>query len=519
MSNEQQRFARYFQSRALTIELPPGDTSALTARAVSRRRRRRTALSGAAALALVAGAITVQQVGGDDGAEVAARADAVSAAAPLQWTPVTPAAGLVYSPSSTVTEDGTQYGLSTAPGRYDPDATDWRQTLYRSDDGVEWSAIELPSSLWPSQLASAGNDVYAVGTSPAAGGSRSVVLAHGDAGRDWITSALPIDVPAIEQSIGTGVAVQGLDVSTGPSGVVVAFQLQARADAMDFVPDGVAGAFSASWTSSGLDVYGAPEGCEVVDGGDLDCRGADRTTPKAAALEPIASFTFDQLGIDEALRSMIIGEPHVFVSTDGTSFDEAALPDDVRGSTMLISSDTGYVLFTTTWDRAGSVVTTLRSADARTWTLDEGLSTQGSVIAAGTLDGQAAVVVAPDRSGAVLEVQQQDGTWLPVDLGAAVEAEGVPAGAYLSVSAADIGPLGAAAVITAYDDVTQAAQHYVVHSPDGRSLSVQPLTDLTAAAGYPAAVRVSADAVTIVFADDRPDDGVATSTLLVGTPG
>jgi hypothetical protein len=518
MSTDQQRFARYFQSQALTIELPAGDPSALATRAAARRRRRRAVFSGAAALALVAGAVTVQQVGGDDGAEVTSQADAAVAAAPLQWTSVTPVAGLLYSASSTVTADGTQYGLSTAPGRYDPDTTDWRQTLYRSADGVEWSAVELPEALWPSQLASSGNQLYAVGTSPAAGGSRSVVLAHGDAGADWAVSSLPIDIPAIEESAGSGVVVQGLDVATGPAGVVVAFQLQARADPLAYVPAGVDGAVSAAWTPTGLDVYAAPEGCDVDAAGEINCRAVPRGA-KSALQTPIVSFTFEQLGIGARLQSLIAGEPHVFVSADGAGFDEVALPGNVRGSTTVVGSDTGYVLFATTWDQSGAAVTTLTSADGTTWTLDQGLRTQGSVLAAGTIDGKAAAIVAPDFAGAVLEVQQQDGTWLPIDLAAAVDARGVPAGSYLSIGAADIGPLGAAAVISAYDDASQHEQHFVVHSPDGRSVSVQPVAELVSGDAYPAAVRVSADAVTVVLGDDRFGDGVVTSTLLVGTPG
>ena len=177
MNSDHQRLVRYFDSRSTTIDLPPGDPSSVSLAVAGRRRRRRTAVSGVAALALLAGVVTVQQAGDDDTSEVAAEGAAV-AAAPLQWTSVTPIAGLAYANGFAVTEDGTQYGLSTAPGRYVPNDDGGPQTLYRSTDGVEWTTVTLPADLWPSQLAAHGNDLYAVGTSPAAGGGEGATLAR-----------------------------------------------------------------------------------------------------------------------------------------------------------------------------------------------------------------------------------------------------------------------------------------------------------------------------------------------------
>jgi hypothetical protein len=77
--------------------------------------------------------------------------------------------------------------------------------------------------------------------------------------------------------------------------------------------------------------------------------------------------------------------------------------------------------------------------------------------------------------------------------------------------------MGAAAVISSYDGVSDDNQQFVVHSPDGQSLTVQPVADIPdAPQGWPAAIRVSADAVTVVFGDPDVTDDVAASTLLVG---
>jgi hypothetical protein len=257
----------------------------------------------------------------------------------------------------------------------------------------------------------------------------------------------------------------------------------------------------------------------LVGRGEITCDGTERAPKPVADERLLASYTFDQLGIGDALRSLIVGELHVFVSADGTTFDEAELPGGVHGNGTLVSTDDGYALFASTWDRSGNTVTTLRSADARSWTIDDGLTMRGYVAATGTIGGRTAAILSADRSGAVLQMQQPDGSWLPLDLGAAVAQHGTTPGATMFVNAADIGPLGAAAVIAAYDEAAQSEQRFLVYSPDGRSVSVQPLADVPGAPqGYAGAVRVSADAVTVVFGDDRDDDGVVTSTLLVGTP-
>ena len=100
-----------------------------------------------------------------------------------------------------------------------------------------------------------------------------------------------------------------------------------------------------------------------------------------------------------------------------------------------------------------------------------------------------------------LHVQQADGSWSTLDLGAAVADRGARRGPFVSVAAADLGPLGIAAMISAYDE-DKPGEQFVAYSPDGLSVSIQPLADLAdPPPGYPGSVRVSADAITIVFGD------------------
>jgi hypothetical protein len=522
MTSDDQRYARYLTARAVTIELPPGDPSSVVARAAARRRRRRTVGSSLAAIALVTGAVTVQQIGSNDtsGGEVASQADAVTAAEPFRWSTVVPNVGLSWSNSTAVTDDGTQFGLSTAPGRYDPDEPGKPQTLYRSVDGVEWSTVELPADLWPSQLAASGNDLYAVGTSPAAGGGRSVVLARSAADGAWDTLSLPLDLAALDAQY-PGLGVHGLDVAAGAGGIVASVVVQAYLDAAPYLPADLEGA-GWTWTATGLEVYGAPEGCTVRSSKEIDCGDPAATTQPSPRREGqvIASYTFAELGIGSELQSLIAGQLHVFASSDGATFDEVTLPEGARGQGSVVATDDGFVLFATEWTSDGSNVGVLVSGDGRSWTVDGAAGIDGWLSTTGTIGGRAAAVLqSQNDGGAMLRVHQPDGSWSTLDLDAVVSELGVPAGRHLSVGSADIGPLGAAAVVSTYDGVTgEIEQNFVVYSPDGRSISIQPLATLPAApAGYPGAVRVSADTVTIVFGDANSDDDVSSSTLLVGT--
>jgi hypothetical protein len=512
MNADNIRLQRYLRAQAATLALPPGDPTAVVARAANRRRRRRVVATSVTALALVAAAIGVQQLGGDDNGtgQLAAQPSTTVAANPLDWTVVQPHTGLGYSSSITVSDDGSIYGLSTAPGRANPGELPTRTALYRSQDGVEWSTVPLPDDLWPSQLASSGGALYAVGTSPATAGGRDLVLAKGDgSGSSWTQATLPLDVASLDRKYPGLVSVSGAEVTAGPHGVVAAVQVSAHLDPATVLPPGteITGGFT--WTADGLQLLAPIDVC-AKDGNVAPCR----ERPTLANATVVATYTWAQLGIGDELRSLILGELHVFTSTDGEGFVEATLPEGLRGQGTLVSTKHGYVLFSQDNSDSGGTVSVVRSSDAQSWTLDASAQFDGYVVGAGTIGGRAAVIT--DKIGPVLHAEQADGTWSSLSIGDAID---VPAGSSVTAGVADIGPLGAAAVLTVSEmNGPGPFTQYVAFSPDGRSLTVVPI-DWYRDGRYAGTIRVTADAVTVVLSPERTSPGDdPTSQLLVGTP-
>jgi hypothetical protein len=522
MNTDDVRFHQYLNARASTLELPEGDPSRILDRAVHRRRRRRSAGTTVLALALVAGAITVQQTG-DDGRELSSEALAPTAADPLQWTAVTPNAALGESASTVVADDGTLFGLSTAPGSRGMDAYEAPKTLYRSSDGVEWSAVALPDDLFPSSLATTAGQLYAVGTAPASAGSKRMVLTSGDAAGTWRQADLPVDFAALEAAYGDAVRLADLDVAASGGDVLATVLIQAHPDAHALVPEGAAvdAEWGFEWTATGVDFidYGKPE-LERERAAGL----ASTVVPEAPATElPLgpptvaASFTWAQLGVDERLQNLIAGELSAFVSTDGgTTFAPVSLPAGARDAYALelVGTDDGFVLLGSRSDRdVADVTAAWRSADGRTWTADS-VTLPGWLSSVGTIGGQAAAITT--RDSAVLHVARADGSWSSLDLGEAFEA---PAGADVYPAASGVGPLGAATVFSAgHDSEGRPAELYLVHSPDGVSTSVVRVGDLLGDDTFPSSVRVSADAVLASFTVPGGAELPRSTRLLVGTP-
>lgn len=516
-----QRLDRYFTARATTIELRPGDPTQIAARATARRRRRRSVATGVTALAVVAAAIGVQQAGGgggDDRADLAAQ-PGLTAATPLDWTVVQPTVGLASSDSTAVTADGTLYGLSTAPGRHDPSRPPGPRVLYRSDDGVEWQTVSLPDAFYPAQLAAHGDQLYAVGTAPAGGGGRAVVLGRTSADGAWEQIDLPLDLAALEQAYGR-VGVHPLTVAVGDSGAVAAVTVMAYPDAEDLLPAGAELA-DWSWTADGLEVYEINcDRATLPKAGGAVASDGSRELPycRSTAMnrrEPVARYTWDELGIDERLRSLIQGEVHVFTSVDGNAFTEVDLPAGARTGATVVATDSGYVLITSHWEQPH--VEVFRSSDGQTWTAEAAASFGGYVVSAGTLGGRAAVVTNGDAGSVVLHVMQDDGSWSSTDLTAAID---VPAGKDVRGGQAHFGPLGLAALVTVSDPDGSSAAHHVVFV-DERGVSSVAIPDVADSGVYPMSVRVSADAVTVALLDPPTDpngESIRTMRLLVGTP-
>jgi DNA-binding beta-propeller fold protein YncE len=108
-------------------------------------------------------------------------------------------------------------------------------------------------------------------------------------------------------------------------------------------------------------------------------------------------------------------------------------------------------------------------------------------------------------------MQQPGGTWSEIDVLDVLHRAGVT-GAYWPGNAA-VGPLGVAVVMTEARDGDDA-HRYLVTTTDGNDVSVIDLGNLLAG-GYPAEVRVTADAITVAVQSGGEHP---TTKLLVGTP-
>ena len=185
--NDDDRLQQYFSARATEIEVPSAGLATITRRGRRRRQRRTVAKVGAVIGVLAIGGAAVAQRGDGGGQGVTSYGSSV-VASPLQWTLVTPKVGIGSSVTSATTDDGTIYGLSTAPGS-SAGSFEAPRHLYRSTDGTEWSAVDLPADLWAADVAAAGiASTRWAPRRPAAGPSRSAWPAPPTAARPGTTA-------------------------------------------------------------------------------------------------------------------------------------------------------------------------------------------------------------------------------------------------------------------------------------------------------------------------------------------
>jgi hypothetical protein len=510
------RFDRYFAVRARGIELPPASLSSVIDRAARRHRHRRAAVSACTAVAVLTAAVSVSSLDGrPTTGQVASRpAGGMLVDSSLSWTVVSPRSGLSSSQSTVVGPGNVIYSLSTAPGVADPERAPDPPVLYRSVDGKEWTVTDLPANLHASSLASTSRSLYAIGTGPAGGNVRAVQLAEtSGVGAPWSHATLPLDVGALEARYGVRIGMGRLKVASDDRRVVAAVQLQVI-DGLDaLLAAKIDPANGYRLTEQGIDVYAKPT--------MPDKAGLEAMTPDARAglirarVEPtiLASYTWEQLGIGDELRSLVLGESHVFVADDGHTFREVALPATVRSLGALYATADGFRLFGSTVPFA-SQVQAWRSADGREWIADA-LTVDGYLLSSGLRQGRVALVTAVDRASQTQEIvvrmEQPDGSWSEFGAVDLLHRAGIDGDFYQSGTAA-VGPLGAAVVMTrAQDD--RSAESYLVTSADGIEASVIPLAPLVAE-GYPSDVRVTADAITVTIVGER----LGPVELVVGTP-
>lgn len=226
--------------------------------------------------------------------------------------------------------------------------------------------------------------------------------------------------------------------------------------------------------------------------------------------------SYDELGIDQELRQLVDGHSITYVSDDGSTFERVEVPEAAGEWTadLLVTPD-GYRMVRGSYGNADAgVATVLRSADGRTWTIDTQLP--GSPGTLGLLGDRVAVSMF-DESGNHVRVQQPDGQWVDLNLDRAVT---VPDGSQSWIGEVAFGPLGLATVVSSSDRDGNNGESYLVHTTDGSTLSVLPVSDLVDEAVSPVGLTVTADMVAARFS--LPQDGDARTparqVVLVGTP-
>ena len=269
--NDDDRLTQYLAEQASALTLSPADPAAAVRRGTRRRNRRRGAIAGVAVLAVGAATFSVIDRGEPD-TKVDSNLSSSVVASPLDWTVVTPEVGLGYSRATAIV-DGSVYSLSTAPGPYDGEGS-FESHLYRSDDGAAWAEVSLPPGVRSSSLAAADGTLYAIGTAPAGGGGRDLVVsASTDGAATWSSVTLPADIAALEaRHPGQIIISQPSVAAVDASHLVASIVVTANPDVVALLP-GVADP-NAGWEISegGVTVFelapcddGSPE-CSVMAG-------------------------------------------------------------------------------------------------------------------------------------------------------------------------------------------------------------------------------------------------------------
>jgi hypothetical protein len=532
--NHDDRLSRYLTDQADALTLPPGDAAATMRRGARRRTRRRAGFVGGLAVVAVLGAtLAVRDPGTDQQVDV--NVSSSVAVSSFDWEAVVPTSGLGYGDRTAQTADGTLFGISTAPGPYDdgdPEAS-LASTLYRSTDGAEWTAASLPSGMRTADLAGAGDTLYGLGTSPAGG---LVLASSTDGAASWSSVDLPGDVAALDARHGDKLLLGPAALAaTDASHLVATIVVTTSTELGAYLPDVTGEDHTWTWDDTGVSVYElekvpCDEGSGVIvdrkaDGDPEAARSADmecRVAPAEGEGTEVGRYTYEELGIVGELRDHLGGKAYTYVSEDGRTFERVEVPGaaGTAASTLVaatpIATTDGYRLVLGTAGPDGGSTSVLGSADGRTW--EHAASIDGYAAGTGIVDGRPAVAVYDRQDRSIVRIEQADGTWSEVDLGAAVA---TPEGSSSWVGPIAFGPLGAAAVVQTGDDDGGSVVQHLVHTRDGSTLEVLPVADVLEDAGGVAGLVVTPDAIVARFvqADDQDPGTPARQEVLVGTPG
>jgi hypothetical protein len=525
------RISRALHQQADAITLTPADPTGTMRRGNRRRTRRRAGLAGAVAVVGVLATTVAVRDSGDQQLQLGSAANA--AASTYQWSVVSPRVGLGYGgyPGTTAQlADGSIYSISTTPGVQSDPSKPASPALYSSSDGTEWDQRSLPSGSKTYDVAGAGDTLYGIGTAPSGG---IVVSASRDGAATWSTAAqLPDDLVQLKSRHPGQVVLNPPRIAAQDSThLVVTVTAGANLDLTKLGhPEYPQEQYRWAWDESGVQVFEIPRAeCDppakldttdstLAAEGVTSCR-ADAIQAKDASSDPVASFTYDDLGVTGELRELVGGKPFVYVTDDGATFQRAdlaeALPasNGMRDVTPLATPD-GYRLFVTGYTDRGSAASAFRSSDGHGWAADGSFA--GGVSTVGVITGHPAAAVWTDQGGASLMVEG-DGGWTPVDLTHLVATAG---GEESYLNSLAFGPLGVAGVVGVVDKESGRSHEYVVHSTDGVQFGVVDIRQHLDGGGVVSGLVVTPDAIAVRVS--KPNDGSTrtppTQRVLVGTP-
>jgi hypothetical protein len=179
---------------AASVALPPREPGRAVARARARRRHRRVAVGVAAVSALGLASIPLVAGRGDDASVTTPGSGGLpptTGPLDLDWRDAP--GGLTLPRSTLQTQDGSVYALSSGPGVHD--IAEPAMSAYRLAGDGTWQPLALPGDRpRASTLAEAGGLLYAISTSPVAGGASPLphVGVSPDGGRSWSDAPLPV---------------------------------------------------------------------------------------------------------------------------------------------------------------------------------------------------------------------------------------------------------------------------------------------------------------------------------------
>jgi len=527
------RLSRYLADQAEAIALPPADAGEVMRRGNRRRTRRRAGLVGAVAIVgVLATTVALRDDGDQELKANVANAPVVPSA--FDWSIVHPVSGLGYSSSTARLSNGAVYGLSTAPGPADDKAAATPPHLYRSTDGAEWVHADLPEDLTASALAASGDTLYALGTAPAGGGLRDVVVKASDDGAStWRSVQLPSDITELQARHPGQISFGAPQIAAHDATHLVAtIAVTANLDLSKYRPDLVSNDTTYDWTDTGVTIRKQPPPCAGFEDGatvppSKDQAEACRADKRSG--EVLGTYTFDQIGMDAELQALRDGRTYAYASDDGHTFQPVDLPAEARSgwAARVLGGADGYdMVVSHTSKETGSTSSLLHSTDGHAWTVATTLA--GSPADAGYLGDHLAVALYTDDGGYVVKVAQPGGAWRDLRLTDAVPA---PADGQVDeagrtvnkpqqpwVGSLDFGPLGLAASVGTTDAQGRSVE-YVVHTTDGSSLDVLKVADAAPHAGSIIGLSVTADAIAVRLNDGVPSKGQPPEqVVLVGTP-